>query len=197
MTMFIMFPWAATRLWGARWNRMSFGSLAFHADFDATGLKRRWALLYFLPIALFIAIGGMAAVAGLGSAASGASPNQASIMAILITIVVLFYLAIPLATLHWFAKFYRKGAAATTLGELEFGFEASTWDWLKLFLGNLALAVVTLGFGLAYWGYRNWAFMVRHLHVYGTINVSDLTQSTTHAPGEAEGLADAFDVGAI
>ena len=48
--------------------------------------------------------------------------------------------------------------------------------------------MVTLGFGLTYWGYRNWAFMVRHMHVYGTIDVSHLTQSTTHAPREAEGL---------
>ncbi len=33
--------------------------------------------------------------------------------------------------------------------------------------------------------------------LYGTIDVSALTQSTTHAPREAEGFADAFDVGAI
>ena len=197
MTMFIMFPWAATRLWGARWNRMSFGSLAFHANLDATGLKRRWAFLYFLPIAMFIAIGAMALVAGAGIAATGASPDQASLTAILIAIVVLFYLAIPLATLHWFAKFYRKAAAATTLGELEFGLEASTWAWLKLFLGNLALAVVTLGLGIAYWGYRNWSFMVRHARLYGEIDVGALSQSTTRAPKEAEGFADAFDMGAI
>ena len=66
-----------------------------------------------------------------------------------------------------------------------------------LLLGNVALAIVTLGFGLAYWGYRNWAFMVRHMHLYGEINVSELSQSTTHAPAEAEGFADAFDIGAI
>jgi hypothetical protein len=70
-------------------------------------------------------------------------------------------------------------------------------QWLGLFLGNLGLAIVTLGFGITYWGYRNWAFMVRHLHVYGTIDLVTLTQSTTHAPREAEGFADAFDVGAI
>jgi hypothetical protein len=39
--------------------------------------------------------------------------------------------------------------------------------------------------------------MVRHLHIYGTIDLAELTQSTTHAPREAEGFADAFDVGAI
>jgi hypothetical protein len=39
--------------------------------------------------------------------------------------------------------------------------------------------------------------MVRHARLYGTIDISTLTQSTTHAPREAEGFADAFDVGAI
>jgi hypothetical protein len=39
--------------------------------------------------------------------------------------------------------------------------------------------------------------MVRHMHVYGSVDAGSLTQSTTHAPGEAEGLADAFDIGAI
>ena len=39
--------------------------------------------------------------------------------------------------------------------------------------------------------------MVRHLHLYGNIDVSELTQSTTSAPTEAEGFADAFDIGAI
>jgi len=91
----------------------------------------------------------------------------------------------------------RNAANATRLGELEFGFDASTWDWLKLFLGNLGLAIITLGFGLTYWGYRNWAFMVRHSRIYGSVDLGDLTQSTTHAPREAEGFADAFDIGAI
>jgi uncharacterized membrane protein YjgN (DUF898 family) len=100
-------------------------------------------------------------------------------------------------TLHWYAKFYRKAAESLSLGNLEFGFDARTRDWLVLFLGNVAIAVFTLGFGLAYWGYRNWAFMVRHLHLYGNINVSELSQSATSAPAEAEGFADAFDIGAI
>ena len=197
MTMFIMFPWAATRLWNARWNRMSFGTLRFRANIDATGLKRRWALLYLLPLGMLLCIGLMGVVAGIAIATSGAEPAGPGIIAIGIAIVVLFYLAIPLATLHWFAKFYRKAAAGTTLGELEFGFEATTWQWLKLFLGNIALAVVTLGFGMAYWGYRRWAFMVRHARLYGEVDVTALHQSATRSPKEAEGFADAFDIGAI
>ena len=100
-------------------------------------------------------------------------------------------------TLNWYAAFYRKAADSLSLGDLEFGFDASTWDWLKLFLGNIGLAIVTLGFGISFWGYRNWAFMIRHFHLYGEVDASRLTQSTTHAPGEAEGFADAFDIGAL
>ena len=195
MTMFIMFPWATTRLWNSRWNAMSFGPLKFYAHLNAKGLKARWALLYLAPVGMIIA----AAIAGVAVAAS-ATPGGAppvGIFAIFIIIALGFYIALPLLTLHWYAKFFRNAADATRLGDLEFEFTASTWDWLKLFLGNLGLAIITLGFGLTYWGYRNWAFTVRHARIYGSVDLSDLTQSKTHAPREAEGFADAFDVGAI
>ena len=194
MTIFIMFPWAATRLWNSRWNAMSFGPLEFRADVNAEGLKRYWALLYAVPFLAIIitAVGGMTLLGN-----SNGQPEQWRIMTLAFLGVGFFYLAIPLLTLNFFAAFYRKAAAATSLGELEFGFEATTLQWLGLFLGNIALAIVTLGFGLTYWGYRNWAFMVRHARLYGVVDVSTLTQSTTHAPREAEGFADAFDVGAI
>jgi uncharacterized membrane protein YjgN (DUF898 family) len=193
MSMFIVYPWAATRLWNSRWNAMSFGPLQFRAKLDAEGLKGRWALIYAAPFGMLLVVGAL----GAGTVAMAGGASRPAISAILFAMLFLFYIAIPLATLHWYAKYYRKAASVTSLGDLEFGFDATTLQWLGLFLGNLALAVITLGFGLTYWGYRNWAFMVRHLHVYGSIDVSDLTQSTTHAPREAEGFADAFDVGAI
>ena len=197
ITMWIAWPWMAVRLWNSRWNAMSFGPLDFSAKLDAEGLKRRWALIYLVPIgAAILGTVIFVSILGLGAQKIGAGPMAGLGVAFLL-IILLFYIGIPLMTLHWYAKYFRHAAEATKLGDLEFGFDASTWDWLKLFLGNLGLAVVTLGFGLTYWGYRNWAFMVRHLHVYGTIDVAELTQSTTHAPREAEGFADAFDVGAI
>ena len=196
MTFFVLWPWAATRLWSSRWNQMSFGDLTFHSQLDADGLKRRWAAVYLVPIAMFMVIG-LIAFAAIGGAQREAADSQVGIFGMIGLLFLLIYLIIPLMTLHWYAKFYRKAAESLSLGNLEFGFDARTRDWLKLFLGNIALAVVTLGFGLAYWGYRNWAFMVRHLHLYGNINVSELGQSTTSAPTEAEGFADAFDIGAI
>ena len=193
MTRFIVYPWAATLLWNGRWNAMSFGPLRFRANLDAEGLKARWAALYLVPTG--IALAGAAIYFSITPGA-GAAPQAG--MAIMVLIFALaFYVGIPLATLCWYAKYFRHAADATKLGDLEFSFDATTLQWLGLFLGNLCLAIVTLGFGITYWGYRNWAFMVRHLHVYGTVDLSDLRQSTTHAPREAEGFADAFDVGAI
>ena len=192
-TMFIAWPWMATALFRSRWNEMSFGSLKFQSYLRAEGLGRRWAAIYLIPVALAIVGGVATASIGLGGGGGG----RASLSVVVLGLFLAVYLAIPLLTLHWYAKFYRKAAESLSLGDLEFGFDATTWDWLKLFLGNIALAVVTLGLGLAYWGYRNWAFMVRHVHLYGEINVSELGQSTTRAPTEAEGFADAFDMGAI
>jgi uncharacterized membrane protein YjgN (DUF898 family) len=197
MTMFIVYPWAATRLWNSRWNAMSFGPLEFRANLDAEGLKARWALVYLVPMgAAALSALVFFTILGLGEQQAG-SGALAGLGAMVLMVVLLFYIGIPLMTLHWYAKYYRQAAAATSLGDLEFGFDATTLQWLGLFLGNLGLAVVTLGFGLTYWGYRNWSFMVRHGHVYGTIDVSEMTQSTTRVPREAEGFADAFDIGAI
>jgi len=193
ITLFIMFPWAATRLWNSRWRAMSFGPLEFRADFTAREIAGRWAALYAVPfLAIFVGLLG-----GISGMSAGSTAGGGIVLLTFAGIFLVFYVVLPLLTLAFFAKFYREAAKATTLGELEFGFDASTWDWLKLFLGNFALAIVTLGFGLTYWGYRNWAFMVRHMHVYGSVDLSDLTQSKTAAPGEAEGFADMFDVGAI
>ena len=192
-SLFIAYPWAATRLWNSRWNAMSFGPLEFRANLDAEGLKARWALIYLAPFGLGLAL---FAVLLLAPPGEQTAPNP-GLLVLAFGALLLFYLAIPLLTLNWYAAYYRKAASVTKLGDLEFGFDATTLQWLGLFLGNIGLAIVTFGFGLTYWGYRNWAFMVRHLHVYGTIDLSHLTQSTTHAPREAEGFADAFDVGAI
>jgi len=196
MTMWIMFPWAAVRLWNNRWNAMSFGSHPFVARLSTQGLKRRWAALYLVPIVLMVVIGTAVAV-GMGSFAKGSSAAAVTFGVIIGATIFIFYLGLPLLTLHWYAKYYRSAAASLSVGGLEFSFAGTTWGWLKLFLGNLALAVVTLGFGLTYWGYRNWAFMARNMRLHGVIDIDQTAQSTTAAPGEAEGFADAFDLGAL
>jgi uncharacterized membrane protein YjgN (DUF898 family) len=185
----LLVPWSMTSLWNDRWNRMSFGRHPFEARATTDGLFGRWLLIYLIPI-----VGGVVMMIGFVGAMAGNPTTAIGTMALL---VVGFYLAFILVTLSYYALFYRQVAAATSVAGVEFAFTAHTRDWLKLILGNIGLVIVTLGFGLMFIGYRNWAFVVRHLEATGTVNLDLLKQSQTRAPGDAEGLADAFDIGAI
>jgi uncharacterized membrane protein YjgN (DUF898 family) len=194
----LLVPWAMTRLWNERWGKMSFGPYRFEADASPSGLLGRWLLIYLSPIIAFIA----AAVLGfggaaMGSAAGGSGPIAAGALVGILIGLLFFYLAFLLLSLSFYAAFFRHVAAATSVGPLRFEFSARTRNWLGLILGNIGLVIVTLGLGLIFVSYRNWKFIVGHLHVVGDVDLAELTQSTTHAPGEAEGLADAFDIGAI
>lgn len=191
----LLVPWSMTSLWNDRWNAMSFGQLRFSAAADTDGLFGRWLLVYLVPVVGFVVL--MIAGAALtGAMMGGAEPGAGTYAAIIIAPLTL-YLAFLLATLSYYAAFYRQVADATTLGNLGFAFTARTADWLKLILGNVALVILTLGAGLLFIGYRNWSFVVRHLEATGEVNLDELLQSRTSATGDAEGLADAFDIGAI
>jgi len=192
----LLVPWALVELWKQRWNAMSFGPHGFAAGGSAKPLMLRYLLYYLLPIGLFVA-------AAIGLAAIGPdlgnSPEevQAGMLVTFAIGYVIFFVALGLVALIFYAAYFREVVGNLSLGDLDFGFTARTADWIKLVLGNILLVVCTLGIGTIFVGYRNWSFFVRHLHAYGTIGLDELTQSTTRAPGQGEGLLDAFDVGAI
>lgn len=198
VTLTLLYPWAMTSLWNDRWNKMSYGPYAFRADADSSGLMGRWLLIFGGTLAILIVAGVIMVGAGFAGAAVGGDQGAGvSIGGAAIFAILLIYIGIPILFLAYYAAYYRKVAASTTLGPLELQFTARTKDWLMLILGHIGLTIVTLGFGLMFIGYRNWKFAVSHLHARGELDMTALTQSATRAPGEAEGLADMFDIGAI
>lgn len=173
------YPHAVVGNWNARWNAMSFGPHRFESAVTREDLGGRWFLVY-LGFASFGLFGFLVAAAGV--------PDW----------VVLFgYLAIGLAYLNFYALFFRKAAENLRLGDLTLELEADTLDWLKLVAGSIALTVVTLGLGGLFWHYRRWKFVCDRAELFGTIDLDTLSQSTTTAPRDAEGFADAFDIGAF
>lgn len=188
----LLVPWSMTELWNDRWNRMSFGQHEFRAGADTHGLFHRWLIVYLVPVVAVIAVA--AATGAMISLAAG--PSEAAAAAFVFALLFV-YLAFLLASLSYYAAYYRQVVNATAVAGIDFEFRARTKDWLKLILGNIGLVIVTLGVGLLFLGYRNWAFAVRHLEAAGEINLDDLLQSPFAATGDAEGLADAFDIGAI
>lgn len=199
----LLVPWSMTQLWNDRWNAMSFGPHRFDADADTDGLMGRWVLVLLSPFVAMILLVGLGFVAGMLGVAAGVDLSSSDPMTTgfgmvaFIAFVVGIYALIGLIGVVYYAAYFRKAICATTLGDLQFGFTARSKDWLMLFLGNLGLAIVTLGVGIIFWSYRNWSFFVRHLEAYGEVDPAMLTQSTATATGDAEGLAGMFDIGAI
>lgn len=193
----LLVPWSMTSLWNDRWNKMSFGAHGFSAFADSSGLMARWLVLLFSPIVVIALIfGSMFGVA----ASNDFDPESGAPGAMLASVVLLplvLYSVILVAGVAYFAAYFRNVIDATRWDSLEFSFTARSKDWWKLLAGDIGLLIVTLGIGICFLGYRHWSFFIRHLGASGEIDLDHLTQSTTARPREAEGFADAFDIGAI
>jgi uncharacterized membrane protein YjgN (DUF898 family) len=192
----LLIPWSMVSLWNERWKAMSFGPYKFDAEGRVEGLMGRFLLCYAAPFLAMIAA--FVVVVPIAMASGGqTTPGSAGSVLAAIGFVFGVYFIFGLVILAFYAKFFRQMVEATSLHTLNFGFTASTKDWLKLFLGDAALILFTLGIGVIFLSYRHWAFGVRHLHAFGYVEVDHLTQSATPELREGEGLLDAFDMGAI
>ncbi len=194
----LLVPWSMTSLWNERWNKMSFGPYQFEAYADSGSIFARYLLFYLAPILLFVAMA-IAAVTGGGIGAGIGDSEGAAIGAgagIAIALFVWFF-ALGLIAAAFYAKYYREVVGATRWRDLQFSFEASTMDWIKLYLGDFFLVVLTLGLGYIFLSYRHWKFFITHMQSGGEILLDELTQSTTATARHGEGLLDAFDIGAI
>lgn len=194
----LMIPWAMCELWNERWKAMSFGPHNFTSGVQPGPVLKRLLACYGVGIVMLImttiALGGLmtAAVQSTGSFPPMIAQFLAAIIPLLITMPVFL-----ICYAAYQAVFMREAIGHLSLAHIDFCFNARTVDWLKLQLGNFALVVFTLGLGFVFLSYRNWSFYVRHLEAHGEIDLARFTQSTTPLRTDAEGLAGAFDIGAI
>jgi len=179
----IMTPWALVENWNDRMNAMSFGPHRLESSVTTEGLYVRW----FAVIGAYIV--GLFGFALIGERVGGELGIGVGVIAFAGAIVVVL-------TAFW-ALFFRKVAAGFEMGGLAAGFEVSTADWLKFYAKIIGLTIITLGFGALMWRFWRWEFVMDRLALYGEIDLDQLTQSNTAAPKDAEGFADAFDIGAF
>ncbi|OEJ66745.1 YjgN family protein [Magnetovibrio blakemorei] len=114
--------------------------------------------------------------------------------------IVLFYLSlIPLALLYaWYqGKKLHHFVSSTRFHNHDLSSAISGVNFLGLTVGNMLLKVLTLGLGTAWVYKRSFAFLERNVGLLGNGDFTALHQSQMSKPQTGEGLADAFDVGAI
>jgi len=191
LPIYLLMPRAMMSLWNERWNQMSFGPHMFRSEGDWHATFKRFLLIYLVPFLIIpVALVFSAGMSGGGVPAPG--------FILTIALLILFvYLGIPLILMAFYAKFFRVGVGGLSLSTLEFQFTARTWDWIRLFLGDVALVILTLGIGLIFLQYRHWKFFITHMEAYGEVDLDALTQSDTKMSKHGEGLLDALDVGAF
>lgn len=199
----LLTPWTMTSLWNERWGEMSFGPYRFQADARAGPIFLRFMLFYLAPVFFVFAVIALA-VLGMFASVIGPMPSAPTgagapvfLFAILAGVYVLFFVVLGIIALTFYSAYFREAVGKLRLGDLDFAFTATTFEWIALVAGNFALVICTLGIGQIFVGYRNWTFFIRHMHAYGEIDLARFTQSTTRQPGQGEGLLDAFDIGAI
>ena len=85
----------------------------------------------------------------------------------------------------------------TSFENLEFTFQANTFRFIILYLGNLLIILLTLGFGQPFAQLRMARFISDNTTIRGTIDLAEIIQGEDDEITGGEGLADAFDMGAV
>ncbi len=179
----LFIPYAMAKMWNDRWHAMRFGGQAFSTRLEGDRVIGRYLLFYVMPVLTWLL--GLS-----GTTAAGTSG------ATLFAVAAITYLAFALVSTFFYAKFLREGIGTMHLHGLDFRFTARTDDFIWLLAGHVLLVIGTLGIGLAFIGYRNWAFTMRHLEAQGLWLPSELSQEEDDMR-QGDGLLDMFDVGAI
>jgi uncharacterized membrane protein YjgN (DUF898 family) len=198
--LWLLVPWAMISLWNERWEAMSFGTQRFRANARTGPVFRRFLLFYLAPVLIVVLIVAAAMTFGnrIGTMmpAPGTQPGPMVALGIL-AFVIAIYALLGLIAVVYYAAFLREAIGHLSLGEIDFHFTARTWQFLKLFLGDVLLVAGTLGIGIMFIAYRHWKFFITHLEATGEVSLSALGQSAIPQPKQGEGLLDALDIGAF
>lgn len=112
-------------------------------------------------------------------------------------IAVLWFLPIPVALLWYRAHEINHFAKATTIMGVSFEMKAGFWNLSGLVSLNFLIIICSLGFGIPFAQLRTFRYFCDHLTIQGNLTPEWIEQTRMEAPTIGEGLADAFDLGAV
>ncbi len=181
-------PLMQVRLARYLYNHMSFGSGKFAFEASVWPLFRRFV---WIPILYLL----MAASAG-GAVVAGTFANKA-LVAVGAIAAVLFAILMIVAGVRYAAASLRYIYSHITFEGLQLRYELSAWRLFRFAAGNLIILVFTLGLGFPFVLARMARIVTDNLTILGTIDFDRIEQSTAPRSRFGEGLASAFDIGAV
>lgn len=190
-------------------NETRFGDQAFRFRGHTGPLYRRYAVCWFAVALLLIPAMVLVAVAvwfgfgdrlgGLAAGDDGAA-GVGTVAAIFIAVLAAFAVyGIVNATIWTFytAREMNVFAGYTTFGEARFRFDATPGSLIRLWLGNMAILIGSLGVLQPLVVQRTMRYFCDRLTVDGVVDFDAIGQSAARLDRRGEGLVEAFDLDAF
>ena len=204
VTLFQMVPWMQIRLTERRINASVFGTTPFRFAGSARQVYPAY-LLTLLGTLVLLGVVGSTVWTVLRPTLSVLFSNDAAVdrqavaaaMAgftwIVMAAVIVFSVLSAVLRCWYLAVFERHVVGNTTLGTVRFASSMQGRALLGLVVGNLLIAVSTLGLGYPVILHRNARFLASTLWRDGEVEMAGLLQSTIAAPRFGEGLYQQLD----
>jgi uncharacterized membrane protein YjgN (DUF898 family) len=120
--------------------------------------------------------------------------DPARLRAVNITTLLLAIPTLFLSRIWYMAALEREKMRGLALAHVRFRMTAKGGDYIWLALGNFGLMIITLGLGAPLIMNRNMHFLEKHLALGGDLAAFNAEQIAKGGAGDAEGLADVFDI---
>ncbi len=204
VTIYQLAPWAMLRLYERRTNASFFGNQHFAAATRAWAVYRRFLFAFLGVAALAVLVFGTLFVVErpIISQIMQAHDAQASQRAVnhLTPALFIAYLILgfggALISASFTAAYFRHVTGHTRFGSLQFSSQVTGMAMLVFTLGNIAILVCTLGFGMPVVIHRNLRFMAANLLGSGAPDLAVLRASDQTVSRFGEGMFQALDAGA-
>jgi uncharacterized membrane protein YjgN (DUF898 family) len=220
ITLNLATPWVTLRLAEERFNHSYFGNAKASLQASAKSVYLSFILGFVFTIvgmivvmlivagaayAIILAFDMMPLLQELQQASASGIPTdmteeqERQVGLLIIAVVLLFYLGLAFVAIVAFAPYmaamFRTIANNLQLAELRFSSEVTAWSYIKLWIGNVLLVVLTFGLGLPIVVHRSIRFFCDRVTIHGELDVGRLQQTTLERPKFGEGLLEAFDPG--
>ncbi len=198
------YPWMVMRLSDQEMNNTWIGGEKFDFKGSASSLYGRFTAVWFGGIlgifvlfALIFTVVAVLAAAGTSDAEDPVASVGPALVILPILLYVVFIFYFVLLQSFFTARYLSVLMASLSLKNLSFTLNATAWSYAGLEIVNMLITIVTLGFGVPFAQMRRFRYFCDRLSIQGEIDLAAIEQSALEGPSIGEGLADAFDIGAI
>lgn len=202
VSLYQLLPWMSIRLTERRINASSFGNETFRFRGSAGKLYGAFVLCFAGWIALLVVLSVLFMPHIFTQGTSAGLPSEMSkegVAQFILKIFAVYLLLIVgawLISCYYFAQMARHVAANTTFGALRFESRLTGVVLFRLVFGNLAITILTLGFGYPLALQRSLRVIAASLFVQGEIDADTLHQNGERVPATGEGALNLLDGGA-